>query len=486
MTTASGTGTRARSAGAEGAEPQGGRSRGRRKPVKRPPQTDSPLYAEAHRLDLQVRQLCQRRRLDKVEVAYMLLDIKERGLYRVLGYAGMGHYGSEVNGLGASTTSELITVAAGARTLPHTRAAFQSGKLPSNKAVVIVGVATPETEEEWLRHSDEHDAPGLRSLATEGEARRRVQGYVLPSQQAWMDECVRVVRETGGPIGYWDALSEACRRFVQGEAVGLVKEPGSRTGVRPLLVMRQRPGGEFTRETSRGPVPVDEETLAWARREGTVYDLSQGPPQLPQGEEIKRAIPQAVRAYVDARDGDRCIYPACTHRSFLEADHFDGWKNGHDPRRIGKLCSEHHGQRGLGGFRVETGDDDVMRFFLHDGTFVGVAGARQREDVKRADAQARELVSAKREDARCEFVSTKREDSRAEFVSTKREDSRAEFVSTKPSEVEYAFKALVRLEFKKGEAKALLARALEAWPELAETDAGEIVRVALGGWEARE
>jgi hypothetical protein len=422
-----------------------------------------------------VRELCRCRRRDKVEIAYTLLELKERGLLDVLGYAGLGHYGSEVEGLHPSTTSELVKVAAklSKGALPKIRAAFDSGRLAANKAAVLVDVATPETEEEWLEQADRLDPTGLRSLAEGGEAKRRVQGYVLLSLLVWIHEGVRVVRETGGPTEFWAALAELCRRYVKGEALGLKKEPGSRRGVRPLLVLRQGADGGFTRETPLGPVPADEETVAWARREGKVYDLSQGPPEVPEtreGEEVKRAIPQAVRDYVDARDGDRCIFPGCLHCCFLEADHFDGWKNGHDPRRIGKLCTAHHALRGRGYFRVETGDDDVMRFFLHDGTFVGVAGAREREDGRKAD-----------QGEQPEFVRAKREDPQPEFVRAKREDRPPEVVSAKPSGQEDALKALVVMGLKKREAKAMLARTLALWPELAEAEAGVILHAALGG-----
>jgi len=144
----------------------------------------------------------------------------------------------------------------------------------------------------------------------------------------------------------------------------------------------ETPSSHGMRLRVQGPVPVEAETVEWARREGEVVDLSQGPPPVaPPAGELKRAIPRAVRRYVDARDGDRCSFPGCTHRADLEADHFDGWENGHDPQRLGKLCRAHHTERGRGYFRVETGED-ARRFFLRDETYVGAAGDRSRADVQ--------------------------------------------------------------------------------------------------------
>jgi hypothetical protein len=172
--------------------------------------------------------------------------------------------------------------------------------------------------------------------------------------------------------------------------------------------------------------------------------------RMPPGEpgELKRAIPRVVRRYVDARDGDRCSFPGCTHRACLEADHFDGWKNGHDPRRLGKLCRPHHVERGRGYFRVETGEDGARRFFLQDGTYVGAAGDRSRADA------------------------------REEFVATNSTAPRGLPEPLGP-ELEDALKALVRLEYKEREARERLVRALTAQPGLAHAGPGEVVRAVL-------
>ena len=127
-------------------------------PQRSAAQPPSPLYVRAHELDERVRHLGLRRRKDKAAMANALLELKESGLYKFLGYASMTAYGQTVEGLGPSTTSELLKVADGVRRrgLPKIRAEFEAGLLPSAKAVVLVEVATPKDEEVWLERSRRH------------------------------------------------------------------------------------------------------------------------------------------------------------------------------------------------------------------------------------------------------------------------------------------------------------------------------------------
>ena len=73
-------------------------------------------------------------------------------------------------------------------------------------------------------------------------------------------------------------------------------------------------------------------------------------------------------------------------RAVLEADHLDGWKQGHDADRLVLLCRGHHRNRTKGMLRIEAdprqspADDPVFRFYLRDGTFLGFAGDRSRAE----------------------------------------------------------------------------------------------------------
>jgi hypothetical protein len=164
--------------------------------MRAPARSDSPLHAEAHELDDLVRRLSLRRRLDQAARAKALLQIAERRLYRVLGYASMTAYGRAVEGLGASTTCELLKIAGGCRGLPRISEAFYAGRLPAGKAKVLVALATPDDEEAWLERAKTLDPPALRALGRGEERRYRPTMDWAESEMGWAEVAVRGVRET--------------------------------------------------------------------------------------------------------------------------------------------------------------------------------------------------------------------------------------------------------------------------------------------------
>jgi hypothetical protein len=486
-----------------------------------PKTAKSPLYARAHELDQQVRRLGLRRRRDKAALAMALLEIKEKDLFRLLGYRSMTAYGRTVEGLGASCTSELLKIAQGCRQLPQVREAFESGRLSASKASVVVDAATPETEGEWLEQARTLDPSALRAVQRGEEPRLRQVLKLDPNLMAWVDDAVRAVRESGGPSDFSRALAEVCRRFVQGEALGTGKAPGSKRGVRPILVLTQGPDGTTTRESSRGTVVVDAETEAWARREGTVVDLKaelaarrrqdedahggDDPGETDLARPPSRAIPRAVRRLVEARDQGRCQLPGCASRTFLEADHLDGWKRGHDPERIALLCSSHHRARTLGYLKVGSGQDGRVRFLLQDGTELGLAGDRVRADLLETPSASREFVDTKPQPQ--ELVDRKPQPSKQtsalrDFVGAKhsaeppavaRSGERKKTPSGPPrpqphpgspgwaSEAEHedALLTMIALEVRPTRARALLERTLKEDPSLWRARAPELVRAML-------
>ncbi|HVX20644.1 MAG TPA: HNH endonuclease signature motif containing protein, partial [Acidimicrobiales bacterium] len=73
----------------------------------------------------------------------------------------------------------------------------------------------------------------------------------------------------------------------------------------------------------------------------------------------KRTIPTAVRTALWARDGGRCVVPGCPHTKYLQIDHDRAFARG-GPTELANLqllCSHHHRQKTLYGFRVVRGPD---------------------------------------------------------------------------------------------------------------------------------
>ena len=197
--------------------------------------------------------------------------------------------------------------------------------------------------------------------------------------------------------------------------------------------------------------PVDRATLELAQRRGKVVDLRQGPPAVPERDgPPKRAIPAAVKAFVRARYGDKCAFPGCPNRTWVEFDHVDGWDKGHDPERILPLCGGHHRARTLGLITVATDDEGAIWFYRRDGECTGRAGALARLDVQAAGAFARAKA-----------------------------DPPSDQAAVKGSEVELALLGLRKLGVAGREAKALLAKVLRTQPELVRAPAGEVLGALL-------
>ena len=91
-----------------------------------------------------------RHHLEERNIAYWLLEIDRRQLYRTRGFSSLGDYAMELVGIKPRKAWYLVFIAERLENLPAIRAEFDAGKLSWTKAREIVAVATPDTEEEWL------------------------------------------------------------------------------------------------------------------------------------------------------------------------------------------------------------------------------------------------------------------------------------------------------------------------------------------------
>ena len=108
-----------------------------------------------------------RHHLEERNIAYWLLEIEERGLHKKRWFSSISDYALELIGIKPRKAQYLVFIASRLEKLPLIRAAFDSGELSWTKAREITGVATPETEAEWLEK-----ARTLSNRDLEREARR--------------------------------------------------------------------------------------------------------------------------------------------------------------------------------------------------------------------------------------------------------------------------------------------------------------------------
>src|SRR5947207_10495427 len=99
--------------------------------------------ALARRLDLELCAIAKRTNQDNVRLAYLLLEIAEKGLARSLGHSSVGEYAEKRLGFSRSKTKQFIAIA---RDLerpelePLTRVA-EAGQLEWTKIRVVGGAA---------------------------------------------------------------------------------------------------------------------------------------------------------------------------------------------------------------------------------------------------------------------------------------------------------------------------------------------------------
>ena len=78
-------------------------------------------------------------------------EVMNRQLYRDLGHATINQYAMNELGFSKSRTGDFIRLARQLDKLPEVRDALTAGELGYTKAREIVSVATPETQDSWLK-----------------------------------------------------------------------------------------------------------------------------------------------------------------------------------------------------------------------------------------------------------------------------------------------------------------------------------------------
>ena len=361
------------------------RHQGRRARPPLAPDRRAHLLAELARLGAEIQADLRLMEERKLPIALNLAAIEDGGMREVGGYSSLTAYAREVHDLPASTASEWLSVGRGCRRWPELLEALRAKRVPWSNARQLVRVATDDDFGQWFEKAQRlKTKPFRREVQEVRPSYSRPLNDLTAEEVAVLDEIVHEERlRAGRKIPYQKALARFCKRAREGEPVG----------AQPLVVIDHCPRcREATYRSAEGPVPVEPGSVVDPARveangvEGVVIDARESGP-------VKRAIPARVRRKVELRDKGRCVVPACTSR-ITELHHMDGWRAGHDPKRIMTLCKAHHDQWHLGHLRCE-GDMPWTRFFLADGRSIGRAGAEDRADVAATPAAAASGVLAR-------------------------------------------------------------------------------------------
>ena len=310
-------------------------------------------------------------------------EIMSRHLFRDLGHSSINQYAIQALEFSASRARDFIHLARKLDNLPAVREAVANGELGYTKAREIVSVATPETQDGWLkaamgtrkelvrevkkaRRAAKVD-PGQRELLPSSptvvapcELPVRFQVDLTPEQEARRSALVERLYKLGGvPTGRAELMLEGLAALLEAREM----EVAADVEVRNETNATGKPDQKNPRLGPRGPIPSRPPVQIHVHEDAATGRMTV---QTDAGErELSRAesermrcdaavcehggrntttIPPRVRREVLARDLHRCQAPGCGRTRFLEVHHIKprGQRGNNKPENLVTLCASCH------------------------------------------------------------------------------------------------------------------------------------------------
>jgi len=289
-------------------------------------------------------------------------EVMRRKLFRDLGHSSINQYANQELGFSKSKTDDFIRLARQLEKLPAVREAVASGELGYTKAREIVSVATPETQDSWLKA-----AKGTRKeLVNEVKKVKRAakldpgQGELLPSsptvvaphelpvrfqvdltpeQEARRAAMVERLHKLGGvPTDRAELMLEAMAALLETKELQGQKCPRGHLPGRPpvqIHVHENSKSGRMTVQTDAGERELSKAESERIRCDAAVCE---------HGGRNTTTIPPRIRREVLARDNHRCQAPGCGRTRFLEIHHIVSRQQGgnNNAENLMSLCASCH------------------------------------------------------------------------------------------------------------------------------------------------
>ncbi len=289
-------------------------------------------------------------------------EIMRRKLFRDMGHSSINQYAIQELGFSKSRTNDFIRLARQLDNLPAVREAVVSGKLGYTKARELVSVATPETQETWLKAAKGtrkeliHEVkkakraakvdPGQGELlplspavVAPKELPVRFQLDLTPEQEARRAAMVERLHKLGGvPADRAELMLEAMAALLETKELQSQKCPRGHLASRPpvqIHVHENAATGGMTVQTDAG-----ERELSRAESERMRCDAA----VCEHGGRNTTTIPPRVRREVLARDKHKCQAPGCGRTRFLEVHHIVSRQQGggNKTENLMTLCASCH------------------------------------------------------------------------------------------------------------------------------------------------
>jgi len=283
-------------------------------------------------------------------------EVMRRRLYREFDCSSINQYAMQKLGFSKSRTRDFVRLAGQLDKLPVVKKALSNGELGYTKARELVSVATPETQDGWLKAAkgtrkelvhkikevkraakvDPRQGellPPPQTVVEPKEMPVRFQLDLTPEQEARRAALVERLHKLGGAqTDRVELMLEALAALVEAREKGPRGPLASRP---PVQIHVHEKEGRMTVQTHAG-----ERELSRAETEKMRCDAVICRP----GQRNTTTIPTRVRREVLARDQHRCQAPECGRTQFLEVHHILPRKEGgaNKPDNLVTLCGSCH------------------------------------------------------------------------------------------------------------------------------------------------
>jgi hypothetical protein len=319
-------------------------------------------------LHQRLRSIAKRRVALEAEEAGLLLEAEETRLYRRLGYTSMLEYMDRELHYGPHAANERLRVARALIELPLIAEVFGEGELSFSAVRELTRVATPATEEAFLRkaqgktaHQVQQIVAGLK-LGDPPDAPpdpRRIKQRVImelsaEGTAAWRKLRATLEDECGRRLSDDDFVQALQRRATETRSKTDVPRPAVQTAVTTCKTCKQ------SSVACAGEALAIDHAIAARLTCDAEYIGDLESDELTR---VKPTVPAAIRRKVFHRDNFKCVVPGCRSTRFLDLHHLEHLAHGggHSMSNCCVMCFGCH-QRHHEGRLVITGRAPDLTF----------------------------------------------------------------------------------------------------------------------------
>jgi len=357
-------------------------------------------------LDRNILTLCTRINAATYELLVLIREFDERAGWLQWGLHNCAEWLAWRCDLSMTTAMEKVRVAHALKLLPSISAAFAAGELSYSKVRALTRVANRDNEADLL-------AFALRATAAHvaercHELRMGSDLSIGTAERAYANRSLRVRRDHARgmvaitvelPLDTGELVEKALDKARDDEVlaipdlvdtswstrqadafVNMVKaylcgDDGITASNDNYLVTVHVDQSALAGEEGRSALPIESVKRLCCDSQAVVLTEDRNGEPLSIGRKT-RVIPAAIERAVRARDHDRCTFPGCRNRRFLNCHHVEHWSNGGETAldNLMLLCTRHHTLVHEGGFRIDKDYRDNWCFIRPDGIAVPDCG----------------------------------------------------------------------------------------------------------------